>query len=150
MKVRPVTPRDASDWIRMRTALWPECPGDHPAEVAEYFAQPDDSVAILIVEDERGAPCGLLEAGTRPYAEGCTSSPVGYIEGWWVDPVHRRKGYGAALVSAAEVWARGLGLTEMASDADLTNEISHDAHRSLGYSEAQRIVCFRKSLGEVG
>lgn len=51
------------------------------------------------------------------------------LKGWWVDTGCRNQGYGAALVAAAEAWARGLGLTEMASDADLGNERSHNAHQ---------------------
>jgi hypothetical protein len=34
----------------------------------------------------------------------------------------------------------------MASDAELDNQISHAAHRRLGYAEIERIVCFRKLL----
>ena len=130
----------------MRTALWPEFPNDHPPEIDHFFREPSETVTTLVAELDDGSLCGFLEAGTRPYAEGCVSSPVGYIEGWWVDPNHRKQGVGAALVSAAEDWAKVLGLSEMASDADLSNELSHNAHRALGYAEAQRIVCFRKSL----
>lgn len=146
MKIRPVAENDKSEWIRMRTALWPEFPDDHPPEIHEFFDQPHKSKATLVAECDDGSLCGFLEAGTRPYAEGCLSSPVGYIEGWWVDPKHRKQGVGAALVDAAEKWARTLGLSEMASDADISNELSHNAHRALGYTEVQRIACFRKSL----
>ena len=38
-------------------------------------------------------------------AHGCQSSPVGYIEAWYVDPDVRRQGYGHALLAAAEGWA---------------------------------------------
>ena len=34
--------------------------------------------------------------------ESATSTPVGYLEGWYVVPDHRRKGIGAALIDAAE------------------------------------------------
>ncbi len=146
MKIRQAAENDRSEWIRMRTALWPESPGDHPSEIDEFFEQPKESLATLVAELDDGVLCGFLEAGTRPYAEGCLSSPVEYIEGWWVDPQHRHKGVGAALVGAAEEWAKKLGLSEMASDADIENELSHNAHRALGYTEAQRIVCFRKTL----
>ena len=130
----------------MRSALWPESPDDHPPEVDNFLARPDQFSATFVAESDDGSLCGFLEAGTRSYAEGCVSSPVGYIEGWWVDPEHRRMGVGAALVDAAEEWAKSLGLSEMASDADISNIISHNAHRALGYAEAQRIVCFRKPL----
>jgi aminoglycoside 6'-N-acetyltransferase I len=49
-------------------------------------------------------------------------------------------------VEAAENWARLQGYTEMTSDADLHNEVSQRAHRALGYDEAQRAVCYRKTL----
>jgi len=72
---------------------------------------------------------------------------VGYLEGWYVSPEHRRAGIGRKLVQAAEDWARSKGCTEMASDAELHNTQSQQAHRRLGYEEVERIVCFRKSLG---
>ena len=146
MNVRLATADDKAEWVRMRTALWPEYPDDHPPEIDEFFANPSTNLATFVAEDGHGTLCGFLEAGTRPYAEGCLSSPVGYIEGWWVDPEYRQKGIGALLVAAAEDWARGLGLTEMASDADINNNVSHSAHAGLGYEESDRIVCYRKSL----
>jgi hypothetical protein len=36
----------------------------------------------------------------------------------------------------------------MGSDAELWNETSRLAHQALGYSEATRLVCFSKKLGE--
>lgn len=36
-------------------------------------------------------------------------------------------------IAAAESWKRGLGLAEMASDAELANAGSRDAHRALAY-----------------
>jgi aminoglycoside 6'-N-acetyltransferase I len=146
MEIRPVAKNDKPEWTRMRTALWPESPDDHAAEIDEFFDQSNESVATIVAELKNGLLCGFLEVGTRRYAEGCLSSPVGYIEGWWVDSEHREKGVGGALVDAAEEWARALGLGEMASDADIGNELSHNAHGALGYREAQRIVCFRKTL----
>ena len=106
----------------------------------------DHDLATFIAETENGELCGFLEAGTRPYAEGCRSSPVGYIEGWWVDSNHRNQGVGSQLVSAAEDWARDLGLTEMASDADIANDVSQLAHKALGYNETDRLICFMKKL----
>ena len=145
-QIRTVKPSDAPEWVRMRTALWPDAPGDHPPEIEQFFAVQRDDLATFVAETDDGKLCGFLEAGTRPYAEGCLSSPVAYIEGWWVDPEHRQQGIGAKMVAAAESWARKLGLTEMASDADLGNEVSQAAHRALGYTEADRIVCYSKVL----
>jgi aminoglycoside 6'-N-acetyltransferase I len=89
---------------------------------------------------------GFLEAGTRKYAEGCETSPVGYIEGWYVDEDLRQQGIGIRLVKTAEEWARYQGLTEMASDTWLENEVSIRTHLKLGYKEAERLVHFMKKL----
>src|SRR5688572_31355457 len=45
---------------------------------------------------------GFIELGLRTYAEGCESSPVPFIEGWYVDADARGTGLGAALVRSAE------------------------------------------------
>ena len=75
-----------------------------------------------------------------------TSSPVAYVEAWYVDSDVRRQGIGRALFRAAEDWARAQGLTEIASDAELHNEVSIAAHKAIGYTETDRIVCFLRSL----
>ena len=146
LTIRPVETRDRREWLRMRLAFWPDDGLTHAAEVDAFFSDDDDSWLTLVAECPDGGLCGFLEAGTRPFAEGCESSPVGYIEGWWVDPEYRRQGLGARLVSAAEAWARDLGLFEMASDADLANRPSRAAHAALGYAEVHQLVCFRKAL----
>ena len=146
MNVRPAIKGDKPEWLRMRMALWPGYPDDHQHDIETFFGDEDDTIAVFVAERDGGGLCGFLEAGMRPYAEECESSPVGYIEGWWVDDDMRRRGVGAALVAAAEDWARSLGLTEMASDAELDNTPSHAAHEGIGYEEAIRIVCYRKTL----
>ncbi len=102
--------------------------------------------AVFVAERPDGSVCGYVEVGARAYADGCATSPVGYIEAWYVDPDVRRAGYGRALLSAAESWARSRGYSEMASDALLDNKVSYDAHIRSGYSEVERIVQFRKPL----
>lgn len=75
---------------------------------------------------------------------------MAYIEGWYIEAALRRQGFGAALVSAGERWARQQGVKEVASDAAIANDGSISAHTALGYQEAARIVCFRKGLGDAG
>ena len=146
MKVRPLEPTDRAEWLRMRSSLWPESISRHPADIDAYLSGEARDAIVLVAQREDGSLGGFLEAGTRPWAEGCSSSPVGYVEGWWVDPDVRRTGVGARLMAAAEDWARSRGLVEMASDTELVNELSQSVHRSLGYEEAERIVCFLKRL----
>lgn len=96
--------------------------------------------------EQNGQLVGFVEVSLRDYAEGCESSPVGYLEGWYVVPEHRKTGIGRRLVQAAEDWARAKGCSEMASDSELSNTQGQQAHARLGYQEVERMVCFRKSL----
>ena len=89
----------------------------------------------------------LMGAAARLHAPiGCRTSPVGYLEGIYVDETHRRKGAARALVLAGEAWARRLGCTEFASDRALDNDESGAFHRAAGFDEVERIVCYRKDL----
>jgi aminoglycoside 6'-N-acetyltransferase I len=146
MDIRPVDDGDHSEWLRLRDALWPGLAvADHEREMADYRGHPE-SKAVFVVDRGDGRLGGFLEAATRDVADGCETSPVGYIEGWYVDADLRRLGLGGALVAAAEDWARACGYAEMASDCLLENAVSFRAHSSLGYREVERLIHFRKSL----
>lgn len=150
MRVRQAISQDAAAWAALRAALWPEeDPDELREEAAAYFegTMPDTLLAaIFLAEASDGALLGMLELSLRPYADGCDSSPVPYIEGWYVVEGHRGRGIGAALVKAAEDWAVGRGHSEIASDALLENAVSESAHRALGFAEVERAIRFRKVL----
>lgn len=131
----------------MSAALFPQYSADDLADGMREFRTRTDA-DVFVVERPAGGLAGFVEVGARPYADGCDTSPVGYIEAWYVDPDVRRRGYGRALLAAAEEWARARGYREMASDAQLDNTTSHAAHHRAGYEEVDRVVQFRKSLIE--
>ena len=148
MRVRRVGPDDNAEWKRMRDVLWPGLtPMTHEADMAE-FHRDATTQAAFVVDRENGLLGGFLEAGTRRSADGCETSPVGYIEGWYVDPDLRQAGWGRGAVMAAEAWARSCGYAEIASDCLLDNEVSRKAHIALGYEETERLIHFRKSLAD--
>ena len=148
MTVREIVASDRSDWLRMRNALWPGSLTEHDAETQRYFDERDDQTVTFVAEVD-GRLVGFLELDQRKYAEGCESSPVPFIEGWYVAPEMRGQGVGRALVEAAEARARAEGYREIASDAGIDNADGIATHRALGYQEIQRVVCFRKPLREV-
>jgi len=129
----------------MRRLLWPELSAGAIEEDAQSLLT-DPRAPVFVAEGPGGGLCGFLEAGTRPYADGCDTRPVGYIEAWYVDTDQRRKGVGQALVAAAEEWARRVGLSEMASDTNIQNDLGLAAHRALGYGEKERLIHFAKRL----
>lgn len=141
--IRPLQTQDLPAYFRLRTALWPDSVACFEREVSEILNR--GHLASFVVQREEEL-VGFVEVSLRAYAEGCDSSPVGYLEGWYVAPAYRGVGIGRRLVEAAEDWARAKGCTEMASDTELNNIQSQQAHISLDYQEVERIVCFRKSL----
>jgi aminoglycoside 6'-N-acetyltransferase I len=146
MMIRGVAPEDTESWLAMRIALWPET--DEPKHRKEMAMMLSDAerMAVLVCQDLSGGLVGFAEVSLRDWAEGCESSPVGYLEGWYVTEAARRQGIGALLVAAAEGWARSRGCLEMASDTELTNRASEIAHMRLGYQVAARLTAFRKRL----
>src|SRR5688572_9037711 len=118
MLIRPAQQTDRDSWERMRQALWPSAPAEHAEEIDRYFAgRLREPVEVLLAFDE-GSAVGFIELSIRAYAEGCLSDRVAFIEGWYVDSAARLQGVGAALVGAAESWARSQGCTELGSDAE--------------------------------
>ena len=122
---------------------------EHPAEELqeEFAALLSDPDAALFAAKRDEAVVGFAQCQLRhDYVEGTSSSPVGYLEGIWVEEAHRNRGIAAALLRACEEWARAQGCTEFASDCELTNTDSIRFHEAMGFEEANRIVCFRKGL----
>lgn len=146
--VRPVTPNDSEAWLRMRRDLWPDSPEEHHRNDIERFfsGSTRDAMAVLIGLDESNTPVGFAELNIRPYAEGCKTDRVAFLEGWYVAPEARRQGVGRALTRAAEDWGRAQGCTEFASDTEADNKLSQRAHLALGFEDAGLIRCFRKDL----
>ena len=143
--IRALRQDDMAAWQRFRVGLWPALTAQENESESAAILADSASWAVFVSEiDDR--PSGFVEVSLRRYADGCASSPVGYVEGWYVDGPFRRTGVGRRLLAAAEDWARAKGCTEMASDALLDNVDSYRAHCRLGYAEVERQVIFRKSL----
>jgi aminoglycoside 6'-N-acetyltransferase I len=143
--IRRATHEDKSSWLQMRQRLWPEAPIEYLTfDMDDKLANPDYIIFLASTEEE--SPVAFIEAGLRGYAEGCETSPVGYIEAWYVDEHARGQKLGRELILTAEHWAREKGCTEMASDTWLENEASITAHLRLGYYEVERLVHFAKRL----
>lgn len=145
LHIRAMSAEDRAEWQRMRLALWPDLsPQELQAEMAEISVDP--LLPVFVIARPDGGLGGFIETALRPWASGCVTHPVGYIEAWYIDPDLRRQSWGGRLVQAAEAWAAEQGCQEMASDCELDNTISYQAHLALGYEETLRIIEFRKSI----
>jgi aminoglycoside 6'-N-acetyltransferase I len=108
---------DRAQLAQLRHALWPESSTeDHGQELDLILAGKAPGIlpaAVFVAESDGDVLLGFLEAGLRSHADGCDPChPTGYVEGWYVVETHRRQGIGAALLRAAEDWARNQGCRE--------------------------------------
>lgn len=143
--IRRAIAADKERWVHMRQSLWPDAPLEYLGrDLDRILADPRHAVFMAAYAD--GGLSAFIEVSLRDYAEGCESSPVGYIEAWYVDEIVRGQKLGRDLMAAAEGWARERGCVEVASDTWLENEVSINIHKRLGYREVDRLVHFVKRL----
>jgi len=127
----------------LRLGLWPMPEEENRCEVEEILKDSRWAVFVAYLDPE---PAGLIEVRLREFAQAASSSPVGYLEGWYVIPEARKKRVGLRLVEAAETWAKSRGCIEMASDTEVDNVVSIKTHERLGYKQVGRVVEFLKRL----
>src|SRR5258705_12716650 len=108
--MRLASPENAADlsWLSLRRALWSGASElEHLREMADVLAR---GHCVLLAFDDDGSATGFVEVSKRnDYVNGTAGSPVGFLEGLYVAPSHRRQGVCRALVSAASTWVAAEG-----------------------------------------
>jgi aminoglycoside 6'-N-acetyltransferase I len=142
------TMKNVEPWTALRAALWPHRSLEyHRAELDRTFLSQGGEAVAFIARNAANEAAGFAEATLRhDYVNGCSSSPVLFLEGIYVRPADRRKGIARLLCNAVADWGKSLGCVEFGSDAPLENSASHALHSALGFAETQRVVFFRKPL----
>ena len=138
---------DALAVAGLAVQMWEDnVPEELAAELSEMIDS-DDGTIYVAKENEQIV--GFAQCQLRhDYVEGTKSSPVGYLEGIFVKEEHRKKGIAKELLRACENWALEKGCQEFASDCELENQTSLKFHMSVGFEEANRVICFTKKLGK--
>ncbi len=145
MEIRILRPtgEETEEYHRMRAALWPAHDPDILRKEAllilagKTFYKDELSWTVFAAVRPDGRPGGFLELTVYPRLDFTRHAPVGYIEGWYVDPDLRGQGVGRALVDAAIRHLQEAGIREIASDADLWRLGSHFAHLALGFEQVR-------------
>lgn len=145
-KITKAEKEDALTVAKLAIQMWEDNVLEElAAELAELIGNPAATVFLGTVD---GQAIGFAQCQLRhDYVEGTETSPVGYLEGIFVEEKFRKQGYAKQLLAACENWAREQGCTEFASDCELDNTGSLQFHLSLGFEEANRVICFTKPLG---
>lgn len=145
-KVREAKETDVAEWARLRRALWPDCRGARARlEMREQMSDPR-KFGVIVLDRGNGKLGGFVELALRDGVDGAARETTAFLEGWFVDADLRGGGWGAALIAAAERWARARGMIELASDAELDNPDGIAAHAAVGFRETCRVVQYVKRV----
>lgn len=143
--IQKATKNDLPILAELACWLWPShTPEEMGREFAGMIENADTAFFLAYTED---TAVGFAQCQLRhDYVEGTDSSPVGYLEGIYVAEGRRKQGVAKALLTACEHWAKVQGCSEFASDCELNNTQSLQFHLNVGFSEANRIICFTKKI----
>ena len=130
----------------MSLALWPHYKKKELEKELRTELKSDKHDHFL-VQNEKGDYLGFINLSLRKdYVEGATSKPVGYVEGIYVKPAHRKQGIAKELIKQAKEWAKKHGCKELGSDTELKNTDSQKVHKNLGFKKTNTIVHFIMKL----
>src|SRR5712675_709155 len=138
LTIRQMGAPDRTVWAKMRAALWPEETPQAHVEGIELVLGSGHAWGF-IAETRDGAAVGFAEIAIRPYANGCDSQPVAFLEGIWVTAELRRRGIGAGLIEHVEAFLVARGFCELGSDTQIDNRASQAAHLGWNFSETERV-----------
>ena len=112
-----------------------------------FMEEMESGKTAFFIKYASSQPVGFAQCGLRhDYVEGTETSPVGYLEGIFVEEEYRENGYAKEMLLACEKWAKDMGCTEFASDCELDNVGSYAFHMAMGYEETNRVICFKKNI----
>lgn len=139
MLIRNLKEEDRMRWISMRGKLWPDAPIGKLIKDAIFIEAgecPEEcqyKMKVFMLEDDSGKLCGFIEVSLRKNYKYCTSSPVGFIEGLYIENHCRKNGWGGRLMKKAEEWIKSEGGKEIASIIDAYRKAGIEAYVALGY-----------------
>ncbi|WP_285399435.1 aminoglycoside 6'-N-acetyltransferase [Lysinibacillus sp. fls2-241-R2A-57] len=143
--IKQAVMEDVQTTALLALQLWPNHTLEEFSEEMGQLINAENAAIFIAYEDDEAVGFAQCQLRTD-YVEGTNSSPVGYLEGLFVKEQNRQKGLAKLLVESCEQWAKHKGCFEFASDCELQNLESLAVHLKLGFTEANRIICFKKEL----
>ena len=144
MEIRKATQADSATLADLASRMWGGTADEREPEFAELTASPE-AACFLAIDGNKAV--GFAQCQLRhDYVEGCETSPVGFLEGIYMDAAHRGGGVARSLLSACEEWAKSVGCTEFASDCEIDNQASLAWHLKNDFTEMGRTIWFAKKL----
>lgn len=152
--IRPAEPRDTAALVALASAVSAEPEGwlladsrwRSIADERRYIrAVRRHADAALLVAEVEGALAGRLSISRDPHPSSAHVADLGLM----VDAAYRRRGIGAALLVAAERWARAAGVTKLELHVFPHNTPAIALYEKHGYErEGYRRRHYRRPDGE--
>lgn len=128
VRVRPPLPADAPAIAVLASELG--YPTDAEAILGRLAALSPTDAAVMVATDDRDGPIGWCHVEMRrTLVEPLSALVVGLVVG----EGHRSAGIGAALLDAAERWARARGCRRLVVATRITRERAHRFYAREGY-----------------
>lgn len=133
-RIRPARAEDAAALARLLTELgYPTDPDAAAARLERVRDRPDYRALVAESMGDPGEVVGMV--GVFVGYGFTAEAPYARILSLVVDPAHRGGGVGAALMSAAEAWAREQGAGSIHLTTALHREGAHRFYRRVGYEQ---------------
>ncbi|PSB66933.1 GNAT family N-acetyltransferase [filamentous cyanobacterium CCP1] len=124
--------------------LYPNYDYTHLAHTVDRFLSSDTPLWWVYVEVDPRSPVGCLWLGNA--ADQVQGDRHAYIFLLYVNPTHRRRGIGSALLRQAETWAVKRGDRQIGLQVFCNNQPAISLYQKLGYQTQS--LWMVKELGE--
>ena len=142
ISIRPARSDDVASLAGLSTQLGYPATADMLSD--RLMRVRDEGVGqVFVAADAHGRVLGWTHVVPRLHLE---ESPFAELAGLVVADGARGAGVGAALLSAAERWARGHGFAHFRVRSNVVRERAHRFYLREGYVERKRQVVFDKAL----
>jgi len=133
------------EWTNLALMLFPESNFEEELNFHKQVLVSEKEVGLLYQKDDKFV--GFMNLSIRnDYVNGTDSSPVAFVEAIFILPEYRKQGIAREFIKYAEDFARQNNCKQLASDCLLENNLSEHFHKSCGFVEKERVICFAKSV----
>lgn len=133
------------EWTNLALMLFPESNFEKELDFHDSVLISEKEVGLLYQKDNKFV--GFMNLSIRTdYVNGTETSPVAFVEAIFILPDYRKQGIATEFIAYAENFARQNHCKQLASDCFIDNTSSEQFHKSCGFIEKERVICFAKDV----
>ncbi|WP_421775558.1 aminoglycoside 6'-N-acetyltransferase [Gracilimonas sp.] len=145
MKIETLSQENQDALAQLMVELWPYSNFEDELKDAKRIYSSEGETSFLVKEGNQHVAFIYLKL-RKDWVEGAKELPIAYVEGIYVKPEFQGKSIGKMLIQKAEMWAKSMGSSQLASDTEFENTGSINFHSRMGFKEENRVICFIKDL----